>query len=50
MTTVLVVKAFQRQEMQLSPSQEHATRTEVACNLLDGMNRLAAFSSFAKHS
>jgi len=41
-------------------SQEHAARTEVAYNLLDGMNHLAMgtilsmvlqpFSSFAEHS
>ena len=39
----LVVKTFQRQETQFSPqiSQDYAARTEVAHNLLDGMNRLA---------
>jgi len=45
---VLVVKAFQHQETQLSPSQVHATRTEVAYNLLDGMNHLAAFFQLHK--
>jgi len=30
-------------------SQEHATRTEIAYNLLDGINHLQPFSSFAKH-
>jgi len=45
---VLVVKAFQHQEMQLSPSQEYAARTEVAYNLLDGINRLASFFQLRK--
>jgi len=55
---MLVVKAFQRQETVFT-SQEHAARTEVACNLLDGMNRLAIgtilfmvlqpFSSFTEY-
>jgi len=40
---VLVVKAFERQKTWFSPPQEHATKTEVAYNLLDGMNHLAAF-------
>ena len=47
-STVLVVKAFQHYEMQLSPSQEHAARTEVAYNLLDGMNCLASFFQLRK--
>jgi len=42
------VKAFQHQETQLSLSQEHATKTEVAYNLLDGMNLFAAFFQLCK--
>jgi len=33
----------------IKEQHQHETRTEVAYNLLDGMNRLAALSSFAKH-
>ena len=47
-TFVLVVKAFQHQETQLSPSQEHAARTEVAYNLLDSLNHLTAFFQLCK--
>ena len=56
---VQVTKAFQHQEMHLSTHKEPAARTEVAYDLLDGMNRLAMgtilsmvlqpFSSLAEH-
>jgi len=44
---VLVIKPFQSQEMQLSSSQEHAARTDVAYNLLDCMNLIAAYGLHA---
>jgi len=46
-----VVKAFQCQETQLSPSQEQATRTEFhggRYNLLDSRNCLTAFFQLHK--
>ena len=50
-TAVHVVKAFQCQETQLSPSQEQVARqssTEVVYNLLDSMNCLTAFFQLHK--